>query len=113
MEGDLEKSLNAVLSDPEQMGKLAQIAKQFMGQGESEPAQEAQQASEPDLKLFGMLKHALSGGSTSGNSTALLKAMRSYLRPEKQQKMDKAMNLAKVVHIAGSVMKDYGDGNGL
>lgn len=110
MEGDLEKTLNAVLSDPEQMGKLTRIAKQFMGQDAAEPAQE-NQAPEPDGKLLGMLKHAM--GGTSGNSSALLKAMRPYLRPEKQEKMDKAMNLARIVHIAGAVMKEYGDEDGL
>jgi hypothetical protein len=55
-------------------------------------------------KLFGQKKE-------KSRSTALLMAMRPYMRPEKQEKLDRAMNIAQMVHIAGAVMEAYGGGN--
>ncbi|MCD7749924.1 MAG: hypothetical protein LUH42_07720 [Oscillospiraceae bacterium] len=126
MDSDIGDKISAVLSDPEQMGKLAQMAKSLMGQTESNQAQEAETVPLPqqetgalaalgsDAKLLASLGKAFSGGQAmNSKSTALLMAMRPYMRPEKQEKLDKAMKIAQMVHIAGAVMQEYGGGHGI
>ncbi len=116
MDGELGERLQAVLSDPAQMEKLSQMARDLFGQpdaGQTEPAAEkAADAPQPDAKFLSAIGKAFAGGERS-RSTALLLAMRPYMRPEKQEKLDRAMQVARMAHIAGAVMRQYGDGHGL
>ena len=117
MDGELGDKLQQILSDPGQMEKLSKMAQELFGGGAA-PAQETPAApaagdTEPDARLLAALGKAFSGGGDRGRSTALLAAMRPYMRPEKQEKLDKAMQIARMVHIAGAVVKEYGDGHGL
>lgn len=135
MDGDIGAMLQSVLSDPEQMAKITQMAQSLMKGQEaptglpapetantaSEAPAAAQQAggtpvfSEGEAKLFSALGKAFASSGGKSRSTALLVAMRPYMKPEKQEKLDRAMKLAKMVHVAGAVMKEYGGGasNGL
>ncbi|MCD8116100.1 MAG: hypothetical protein LUE21_03110, partial [Oscillospiraceae bacterium] len=116
MDSDLGDKISAILSDPEQMEKITQMAKGLMGQTDARPAEEAAPAADTatgglaalggDTKLLSALGSAFSGGQEKNNrSTALLMAMRPYMRPEKQEKLDRAMKIARMVHIAGAVMQ--------
>ena len=121
MDGELGAALEGILSDPAQMEKLSQMAKELFGQaGESaaggeKPSAPPQTAQAPsmDTKLLTALGRAFSGQKEPSRSTALLMAMRPYMKPEKQEKLDRAMQIARMVHIAGAVAKEYGDGHGL
>ncbi|MCD8321621.1 MAG: hypothetical protein LUC89_01880 [Oscillospiraceae bacterium] len=126
MDGDLSDRISAVLSDPEQMGKIAQMAKNLMGgAGESESVPNEDSASAPegnglamsggDAKLLAALGRMFSSGQEKNSkSAALLMAMRPYMRPEKQEKLDRAVKIAQMVHIAGAVMREYGgSGDGI
>ena len=119
MENDLSSMLQSVLSDPEQMGKVAMLAQSLMGDGASH-GQESAPPPKPDHPasglngLAGMLDGLLSRGGKPTRSTALLKAMRPYMRPEKQEKLDRALRVAGIVHAVQSVMGAYGgEGHGL
>ena len=129
MDGDLGTALQSILSDPGQMEKLTQMAQGLMGQlGQSAPAGDAQipQSDPPaasvldslalpsDTRLISALGKAFAGGGGKSRSTALLVAMRPYMRPEKQEKLDRAMKIAQMVNVAGVVMREYGgDGHGV
>lgn len=125
MDGDLGAMLQSVLSDPEQMAKIGQMAQSLMGNGGESPPPEPSEPSpapspppsQPPVgegRVLAALTKALSGGGGSSRSTALLTAMRPYLRPEKQAKLDRAMEIAKMARIAGMVMGQLGgDRNGL
>ena len=122
MDGELGERLQQILSDPAQMEKLSAMAKDLFGQAGAapagEPATPAAAAGQsgtamPDAKLLSALGKAFSGASDKSRSTALLVAMRPYMKPEKQEKLDRAMQIARIVHIAGAVVKEYGDGHGL
>ena len=124
MDGDLNAMLQSVLSDPEQMGKITELAKGLFGQqqqdGQSEeeappgePAASLPTAGAADTRFISALGKAFSGGGERSRSTALLVAMRPYMKPEKQQKLDRAMQIARMVNIAGTVMKEYGGGHGI
>ena len=123
MDGELGERLQQILSDPAQMEKLSAMAKDLFGQaGTAAPAEEPSAPAEkagqpaaamPDARLLSALGKAFSGAGEKSRSTALLVAMRPYMKPEKQQKLDRAMQIARMVHIAGAVAKEYGDGHGL
>ena len=123
MDGDLGAALQSVLSDPGQMEKLTQMAQGLMGQlSQSPPAEEPEQSDVPsanapeglalptDTRLLSALGKVFAGGGGKTRSTALLMAMRPYMREEKQEKLDRAMKIAQMVNVAGAVMKEYGGG---
>lgn len=118
MEGDLGAMLESVLSDPGQMEKIAKIAQGLMG-ANGEKKTEGEEAELPesggvlsspasDSRLFSVLGKTFAGREQKSRSTALLMAMRPYMRPEKQEKLDRAVKIAQMVNIAGAVMKEYG-----
>ena len=129
MDGDLGTALQSILSDPGQMEKLTKMAQGLMGQmGQSAPAEDAPAAQTEtpaasvldslvppgDTRLLSALGKAFAGGGGKSKSTALLVAMRPYMRPEKQEKLDRAMKIAQMVNVAGTVMREYGGGgNGI
>ncbi len=122
MDGDLSAALESVLSDPEKMEKAAAMAKELFGggpapsapgpEGTGESAQAAPApAAGPEASIMAALGKAMArGGMGNSRSTALLTAMRPYMRPEKQEKLDRAMQIARMANIAGAVMKEYGGG---
>ena len=120
MDGDLGARLESILSDPDQMAKITEMAKGLMGQmGQTPPetpapetATESAAVPAADTKLLSALGRAFSGGGKT-RSTALLMAMRPYMKQEKQEKLDRAMKIAQMVNIAGTVMREYGGGNGI
>lgn len=117
MNGDLSAMLESVLSDPAQMEKIASMARELMGEGQNpgdgdrKPQPDKAKLHEPpgmDTGLLSALGGMFAGKQPQSRSTALLMAMRPYMRPEKQEKLDRAMKIARIVHIAGAVMKQYG-----
>lgn len=127
MDGELGARLESILSDPAQMEKITQLAMGLMG-SETAPASGEVSQTPPtpaptgagdilgslgDTRLLSALGKAFSGGGEKNRSTALLVAMRPYMRPEKQEKLDRAMKIAQMVHVAGAVMKEYGGTDGV
>lgn len=119
MDGDIGTLMQSVLSDPEQMAKITQLAQGLMGQSNADqsdhveertetPSREPERGGLTDGKLLSALTKAMAAGKQGGRSSALLTAMRPYLRPEKQGKLDRAFELARMVHIAGAIMGEMG-----
>lgn len=118
MDGDLGSFLQSVLSDPEQMEKITQMAQGLMGQAAApaaEPAasEAARTAPAGDAQLLSLLTKTMAAGAGKSRSTALLTAMRPYMRPEKQEKLDRAMKIAGIVSAARTVLGEYGGAGGL
>lgn len=104
---DFEDRLNSILNDPAQMEKITSMAKSLMGGGE--PAQEQPKVEvKKDAGLFenfdpamlGRLTKAMGGMHRSDEKQALLEAMKPYLSTRRQEKLERAMKLAKMIHIA-------------
>lgn len=116
MENDFGAMLESVLSDPAQMEKIASMAQSLMGsaaqtseKGESSTSKNTQDVfSGESGSIFSLLGKAFKGSYPKSRSTQLLLAMRPYMRTEKQEKLDRAIKIAEIVHIAGFVMKEYG-----
>lgn len=130
---EFEDRINSVLNDPEQMDKIANLAKSLMG-GE---AQKADPGDGGMMGKLGELAKGLTGGGASGrdspdidpamlgkigrlmkagnaqnsNERALLEAMKPYLTEKRRQKMDRALQLAKLARIARIAMGEMGEGD--
>ncbi len=121
---ELEGMINGILSNPDEMKKIMDIASSVMGGNAAEskpPVVEEDTAQMPDMsgllsglsklpggiasvaqKLFGgaMSGSGLMGGS--GDKTALLEAMRPWLSEKRKGKLETAMRVAKVMKVAGA-----------
>lgn len=117
MDGDLGSMLQSVLSDPAQMAKLTEMAQGLMG-GSPTPTQqqdtpEAKPFSDAEAGLLSALGKTLGADAGSSRSTALLMAMRPYMKAEKQEKLDRAVKLTRMVRIAQSVLRELGGDHGV
>ena len=89
---DLQETLNQILNDPKQMEELTQMASSLMG-GESAP------------ELSGMLK-TLNGPPS--NTQRLLEAMAPFLKPERREKLSRAIRIAKLASVAELALEQEG-----
>lgn len=106
---EFEDRLNSLLNDPEQMEKIAGMAKSLMGGGtdpgpQSQPAADSGAAPlleglDPGMlqRVMGMLSNMEQGPD---ENTALLEAMKPFLKEKRRAKMDRALKLAKMAKMA-------------
>ena len=114
---ELEDRINSLLSSPEDMAQMMQIAKSIMPEEKPEP--EDNGASD----ILGVLGGLTGGGMSSGlmsvfgnliggdeknDKRTLLAAMTPYLGEKRRGKMEKAMQIAKLASVAGSLFSDWG-----
>ena len=116
---ELEEKLNALLSDPNSMAQVMQMAQQLsgaMGEQKAAPTPPAPPPG-PDLgaalggldpKLLGKLL-PLAGELGTENSAALqlLQALRPFLKEEKQGKIERAARLARLIHVGKKLLADW------
>ena len=99
---ELGEKLDALLHDPQQLGKIAQLASSLMGDGgETQPGFDA-----------GQLRRMLSAVRGSGRDSAsrhLLEAMKPYLAEKRRRKIDRAMKLARLASLAELAAGEMGE----
>lgn len=121
---EFEEKLNSVLSDPEQMQKIMSIAQSLgasMPQMTMEPSAQQppsdQESTEPSPErrqsapvqtsdAAALLKQASRLDKKQEN---LLNALRPFLRPARRQKFDRALQIARISHLAGFALKSRND----
>ncbi|MBR2132180.1 MAG: hypothetical protein IJ955_06530 [Oscillospiraceae bacterium] len=136
---DFEDKLNAILSNPDAMAQVMHLAQSLGGNGVSESEQPQQEESpspsshdppqnsnfnplgdisqlgnlfgsiDPTLitrllPLLGELNH-----SGSDERVQLLYALRPFLKPERQDKVDRAVRAARLIHIGKKFMTSLGE----
>lgn len=135
---DFEEKLNAILSNPEAMGQIMNLAQSLNpgGSGTDDPQKAAPEAQETEQKtstppgggvdlsgLSGLLGQIdpkmiqrllpLAGELTGGNDERLqlLYALRPFLKPERRDKVDQAAKTARLIHIGKKLLKSMGEQN--
>ncbi len=112
---DLFGKMQSVLSDPESMEQLKELAA-LLGNGDdsdsvSQQPEQSSESREEDSGGFdiGMLMQLSSLMSSSGQDedTALLLALKPHLKEERQKKVDKALKLMKLLSV-WKTLKDTG-----
>ena len=93
----LEDKLSAILSDPDAMGRIAEMAKSLAGE---EGGGEAGRAAEADEGLIRRAMKLMRSRALSGDENALLKALRPFLSEERRRRLDRALKLAQLASLA-------------
>ena len=145
---EFEEKLNSLLSNPDAMAQIMQMAQSLSGGGgqtqPSPPPAPPQQPQQPppqaspvpaaprpapgpqappaggdllssltgglDPKLISKLVPLLQelGGQQDSNARALLYALRPYLKPERQEKVERALQLARLFHLGKKFLSEWG-----
>ena len=111
---EFDEQLNNILSNPSAMSQIMQLAQSLSGGQErptAPPPPQAKQSSPPDLlssltggidpKLMARLLPLIQelGSQQDSNARALLYALRPYLKEERQEKVERALQLARLFHL--------------
>lgn len=124
---ELDEKLNALLSNPNSMAQVMQLAQQLSGTfgGASQPASASpppppppQQPPQPsfDTSFLGGLDPKLIGRflpliqeytQSNSNTTQLLYALRPFLKAEKQDKIERAAKLARLIHLGKKFLSEW------
>lgn len=112
---ELEEKLNALLSDPNGMAQVMQLAQQLSG-GMGGSAAQPPPKPEPEPDLLGGLDPQLLGrllpllGELNGGDShtmQLLMALRPFLKEEKQDKIQRAARLARLIHVGKKLLLEW------
>lgn len=139
---ELDDKINALLSDPDSMAKIMQLAQSLSGDsGSPEPQQAPQGQWNPPqppppqtapaafsagsggggdplssltggldpqmlMRLLPLVQELGSGQDT--NARRLVYALRPYLKPERQDKVERALQLARLFHIGKKFLAGWG-----
>ncbi len=119
---ELDEKLNALLSDPESMAQVMQLAQQLSGTlGGQEPQETQAVKSEKTVTQSsfpfdgidpGMITRFLpllkEFGKSNSQTMQLLYALRPFLKEEKQGKIERAAKLARMIHIGKKLLTEMG-----
>jgi len=102
---EFDEKLNSILSNPDAMSQIMKLAQSF-SDPPPPPRQTQESASPPPfggmdpglmMKLLPLVQEL--GGGQDSNARRLLYALSPYLRPERQSKIDRALQLARLFHV--------------
>ena len=133
--GEFEEKLNALLSNPDALSQVMNLAQSLdLGGGSNggppsenggAPPSPPSAAGGPGLGNQGKLGQIdpkliqrllplvgeLSGGSGGDERTALLYALRPFLKPERRDKVERAVKAARLIHVGKKFLTSLGDGH--
>lgn len=106
----LEDKLQQILNDPQSMAQILSLAQSLGMSPESEQKQEPPSAPPPPddgfvKAIFALMQQARKSDS---KQEALLCALKPYLAPQRREKIDRALQIARISHLAGAALGQYG-----
>ena len=133
---EFDEKLNNILSTPDAMAQIMQLAQSLSGGQTAEAPPPPQQPAPPpppprqsppsappggadllssltgglDPKMISKLVPLLQelGGQQDSNARALLYALRPYLKPDRQEKVERALQLARLFHLGKKFLAEWG-----
>lgn len=123
--GELDEKLSALLSNPDSMAQVMQMAQQlsssFNQQSETPPSPPPQTQHEPSKpsdssSFLGGLDPGLAAkflpllqeySKPNTQAIQLLNALRPYLKEEKQEKIQRAAKLARIIHLGKKFLMEW------
>jgi len=114
---DFEEKLNAILSSPDTMAQVAALAQQLSGGGDSASPPPPEQPpstglfDEIDPSMIAKILPLLQELNSPANDqrSALLNALRPFLKPERQSKIDRALQTARMIQVGKKLLSHWGD----
>ena len=118
---EFDEKLNALLGDSAAMAQIMQLAQSLSSEHSApppsspppsapppSPAAEGFNLSGVDPAMLGKLLPLLQGGGSDSDSAQLLHALRPFLTPERQGKVDRALQLARMIHLGKQLFSIWG-----
>ena len=102
---ELEDMIGKILSDPGEMEKITKMASELFGGGAAE-----EEKASGSMDISKLLGRALKGSDES-NKAALVAALCPYLKPQRRQKLEKALRISRLAGLAGLAMNEFGEAN--
>lgn len=116
---EFDEKLNSILSNPDAMSQIMQLAQTLSGDGQSPDASTPPPPSSPDpissllgsadpsliLKFLPLIQEL--GSSQNNQARQLLYALRPYLKEERQDKVERALQLARMFHIGKKFLANW------
>ena len=97
---DFEDKLNGILSNPDAMAQIANLAQSLNlggGGGGAQPEEPANASP------------ALPSGGGGDDRLQLLYALRPFLKPEKRDKVERAVKAARLIHVGKKLLSTMGE----
>ena len=123
---EFDEKLNSILSNPDAMSQIMQLAQSLGGGTQNAPPPQAppQTPQTPpfsggdllssltggmDPKLLSKLLPLIQelGGQRDSNARNLLYALRPYLKTERQEKIERALQLARLFHLGKKFLSGW------
>ena len=126
---EFDEKLNQILSDPGAMAQIMQMAQSLGGDTSSPPspspspppASSNQPSGDNGASLLSSLAGGIDpamltkllplvrelGGKQDSNARALLYALRPYLKEERQEKVERALQLARLFHLGKTLLAQW------
>lgn len=111
---ELEERLQAVLNDPEQMQQIFALA-QSLGLSPPDGASEEGSGDVPPippvsaLSALPVAQLLQQVGHLEKRQENLLNAIKPFLKPARREKIDRAMQVARLSHLAGFALRSRGE----
>ena len=134
---EFDEKLNSILANPDAMAQIMQLAQSLSGDSQGPavpqppptpappqqpplrpPAQPPQGGADLLSSLAGGMDPTLLmklmpliqelGSQSDSNARQLLYALRPYLKPERQEKVERALQLARLVHLGKKFLSEWG-----
>ncbi len=117
--GDFENRINELLKSPESLAQIMNLARSLSGDeaeaGSKEEKQDAFKGSGTadlgsafDPQIMGLIGAALKEYSSPSENAALISAIKPFLTKDRREKVDKAMQIAKLAKVAKNVIPEIG-----
>ncbi|MGI5987637.1 hypothetical protein [uncultured Oscillibacter sp.] len=122
---EFDEKLNQILSDPGAMAQIMQLAQSLGGDASAPPspppASSKQSSGDNGASLLSSLAGGIDpamltkllplvrelGGKQDSNARALLYALRPYLKEERQEKVERALQLARLFHLGKTLLAQW------
>ena len=134
---EFDEKLNSILANPDAMSQIMQLAQSLSGDSQGPavpqppptpappqqpplrpPAQPPQNGGDLLSSLAGGMDPTLLmklmpliqelGSQNDSNARQLLYALRPYLKPERQEKVERALQLARLFHLGKKFLSEWG-----
>lgn len=122
---EFDEKLNQILSDPGAMAQIMQLAQSLGGDASAPPSPPPTSSKQPSgdngasllsslaggidpamlTKLLPLVREL--GGKQDSNARALLYALRPYLKEERQEKVERALQLARLFHLGKTLLAQW------
>ena len=105
---EMEQRLNAILSNPQLMQQIASMAQAMGTPQQEQPEPQSPAMTPPDPQMLQAVARTLGNTGTDSNQKALLQALSPYLSPYRVQKLERAMQAAKLAGAASGFLSTGG-----